>query len=76
MRVLFLKESMAPLAVIPRFAKWSNRRDYSSVVDPGPSSTVAVFVTIRNVMSVDERYWAYAYGGAVVVNARLWSRFS
>ena len=28
-----LKESMAPMAVIPRFAKWSNRRDYSSVVE-------------------------------------------
>ena len=61
-----MKESMAPLAVIPRFAKWSNRRDYSLVVDPGPSSTVAVFVTIRNDMSVDKRYWAYANGGAVV----------
>ena len=24
---------MAPLAVIPRFARWSNRRDYSSVVE-------------------------------------------
>ena len=28
-----LKESMALMAVIPRFARWSNRRDYSSVVE-------------------------------------------
>ena len=91
------------MAVLPRFAKRSNRRDYSSLVecsflllqgsrwqppmveyiapaaavsrgagsstdhglglDPGPSSTVAVFVTIMNDMSVDERSLAYAYGG-------------
>ena len=96
-------ERWAPMAVIPRFARWSNRRDYSSVVecsfllphgsrrqpplveyiapaaavsrgagfstdhglgvDPGPSSTVAVFVTIRIDMSVDERSLAYAHGG-------------
>ena len=109
-------ERWAPMAVIPRFARWSNRRDYSSVVecsfllpqgsrrqpplveyiasaaavsrgagsstdhglgvDPGPSATVAVFVTIRNDMSVDERSLAYAHGGVFVVNARLWSRIS
>ena len=28
-----LKEQMALMAVIPRFARWSNRRDYSSVVE-------------------------------------------
>ena len=44
--------------------------DHGLGLDPGPSSTVAVFVTIMNDMSVDERSLAYAHGGVFFVNAR------
>ena len=40
-------------------------------LDPGPSSAVAVFVTIMNDMSVDEHSLAYAHGGVFFLNARL-----
>ena len=64
-----LVEYIAPAAAVSRGAGSST--DHGLGVDPGPSSTVAVFVTIRNDMSVDERSLAYAHGGVFVVNARL-----
>ena len=64
-----LVEYIAPAAAVSRGAGSST--DPGLGVDPGPSSTVAVIVTIRNDMSVDERSLAYAYGGVFVVNARL-----
>ena len=65
---------IAPAAAVSRGAGSST--DHGLGVDPGPSSTVAVFVTIRNDMSVDERSLVYAHGGVFVVNARLLSRIS
>ena len=44
MRVLFERER-APLAVIPRFAKWSNRREDSSLPDSGERSKKDVATT-------------------------------
>ena len=64
-----LVEYIASAAAVSHGAGSST--DHGLGVDPGPSSTVAVFVMIRNDMSVDERSLAYAHGGIFVVNARL-----
>ena len=64
-----LVEYIASAAAVSRGAGSST--DHGLGVDPGPSSTVAVFVMIRNDMSVDERSLVYAHGGVFVVNARI-----